>query len=339
MMIRTILIPTGGQVGRAARRGLAAALALMLSLSASLPALAADTWPVRPIKVVVGFGPGGANDLVARAVAEGMAQVLKATIIVENRPGAGMTVGADYVAKSAPDGHTVFVGAGGIITNPLIRSSMPYREGDLVPVAMMAVSPSVIVVPVDSPVKDLRDLMAMSRQPRGINFSTAGTGSTPHFVAEMLKLRSEGGKFEIVPYKSGADGMVAVLSHQVDMTSEASVVVIPPIQGGKLRAVASTWDQRISALPQVPTAREQGYPEIFIGHWAGLFAPRGTPEPVLEQLNLAVQGALRSAPVRARLVPVGIEPMPGNRATFSKFLAEERQRLEPIVRNANMRED
>ena len=300
---------------------------------------AADAWPSRPIKVVVGFGPGGANDLVARAVAEGMARELKQTVIVENKPGAGMTLGADYVAKSAPDGYTIFTGAGGIITNPLIRTSMPYREGDLVPVGMLAVSPSIIVVAADSPVKDLRELMAMTRQPRGINFSTAGTGSTPHFVAEMLKLKSEGGKIEIIPYKSGADGMVAVLSHQVDATSEASVVVIPPVQGGKLRAIASTWDQRISALPAVPTAREQGYPDIFIGHWSGIFAPRGTPEPVLEQLNLAIQASLAQASVRARLVPVGIEPVPGNRTAFVKFLADERRRLEPIVRAAGMKED
>ncbi len=316
-----------------------ACLTVVLLAAGSSRVLAADAWPNRPIRVIVGFGPGGANDLVARAVAEGMARELKQTVIVENKPGAGMTLGADHVAKSPPDGYTIFTGAGGIITNPLIRSSMPYRDGDLVPVGMLAVSPSIIVVAADSPVKDLRDLFALARQPRGINFSTAGTGSTPHFVAEMLKLKSDGGKYEIIPYKSGADGMIAVVSHQVDATSEASVVVIPPIQGGKLRGIASTWDQRISALPAVPTAREQGYPDIFIGHWSGIFAPRGTPEPILEQLNQAIQASLNQAAVRARLEPVGIEPLPGNRAAFVKFLAEERRRLEPIVRSANMKED
>ena len=301
-------------------------------------AFAVDAWPNHPIKFIVGFGPGGANDLVARVVAEAASKQLGQSIIVENKPGAGSVLGADFVAKSVPDGYTFFVSAGGIITNPMIKSSMPYREGDLVPVGLLAISPSVIVVSGDSKINDLKDLLAVAKEPQGLNFSTAGTGSTPHFVAEMLKVKA-GGKYEIIPYKSGSEGMVAVISNQVDVTSESSVVVIPQIQGGKLKAIASTWSKRISALPNVPTTKEQGYPEVLIGHWAGVFAPKGTPDAILEKMNQAINAGLKTAAVQSRLIPQGIEPSPGSRASFSKFLADEKNRLEPIVKRAGMKED
>ena len=302
------------------------------------PVFAADPWPNHPIKFIVGFGPGGANDLVARVVAEAASKQLGQAIIVENKPGAGSVLGADFVAKSAPDSYTFFVGAGGTVTNPLIKKSMPYKEDDLVPVGLLAISPSIIVVSAESKVDNLKDLLALAREPKGLNFSTAGTGSTPHFVAEMLKVKA-GGKYEIIPYKSGSEGMVAVISNQVDATSEASVVVIPQIQGGKLKAIASTWNKRISALPDVPTTKEQGYPEVFIGHWAGIFAPKGTPDAVLEKMNQAINAGLKSVAVQNRLTPQGIEPSPGSRAVFTKFLAEEKSRLEPIVKRAGMKED
>ncbi|NDH83067.1 MAG: tripartite tricarboxylate transporter substrate binding protein, partial [Burkholderiaceae bacterium] len=297
-----------------------------------------DQWPKRTIKFVVGFGPGGANDIVARIVAEGVSKQLGQPVIVENKPGAGSVLGADFVAKSPSDGYTFFVSAGGIITNPMIKKSMPYKEGDLVPVALLAVSPSIIVVPPDSTIKNLRDLIARAKDAKGIQFSTAGTGSTPHFVAEMLKVNA-GGKYDIIPYKSGSEAKVAVLSNQVDATSESSAVTIPQIQGGKLRAIASTWNKRIEALPNVPTTKEEGYPQILIGHWAGLFAPKGTPNEILDKMNKAVEAALKSSEVQKRLVPQGIEPTPGSRASFVNFLNDERNRLAPIVQRANMRDD
>jgi len=247
-------------------------------------------------------------------------------------------LGADFVAKSAPDGYTFFVGAGGVITNLMIKSSMPYKEGDLLPVGMLAISPSIIVASANSKINSLKDIFELAKDPKGINFSTAGTGSTPHFVAEMMKIKV-GGRYEIIPYKSGSEGMVAVISNQVDITSEASVVVIPQIQGGKLKAIASTWNKRITALPNVPTTKEQGYPEIFIGHWAGVFAPKGTPVAVLDKLNQAINQALQTPAVQNRLTPQGIEPYPGNRAAFTKFLADEKNRLGPIVKRANMRDN
>ena len=313
---------------------------LLFALAATiacLPAVAADAWPAHTIKFIVPFGPGGANDLVARAAADAAGKQLGQTVIVENKPGAGSVLGADYVAKSAPDGYTFLAGAVGVVTNAMIKKNMPYKESDLVPVGMLAVSPSVIVVPVDSPITDLKSLVAASKV-KPLNFSTAGTGSTPHFVAEMLKFKS-GAKLEIIPYKSGSEGVTAVLGKQVDATSEASVVVIPHIKGGKLRGVASTWDKRIVALPDLATAKEQGYPDVFIGHWSGVFAPRGTPEAILEKMSKAVDAAMKSPELRARLSAQGIEPVGGTRASFVQFIAGEKARLGPVAKAADMKED
>jgi tripartite-type tricarboxylate transporter receptor subunit TctC len=243
------------------------------------------------------------------------------------------------VAKSAPDGYTFLIAAAGLVTNSLIKTKMPYKDADLTPIGMIAVSPSVIVVANDSPIKTLKDLLEASKTKQGINFSTAGTGSTPHFVAEMLKIAGGGGKFEIIPYKSGSEGMVAVVGHQTDSTSEASVVVIPQINGNKLRSIASTWNTRIAALKDVPTAKELGYPNIFIGHWAGLLAPTGTPNDILDKMNDALNKALKRPDIRERLVSQGIEPIGGTRVSFVKYIEEERARLGAIVKATNMKED
>ena len=300
-------------------------------------AAAADAWPNHTIRWVVPFGPGGANDLVARAVAEATSKQLGQTIIIENKPGAGSVLGAEYVARANSDGYTFLAPAAGVITNAMIKSKMPYKEEDLLPVVLMAVSPSVIVVPTDSPIKDLKGLIAASKRGPGLNFSTAGTGSTPHFVAEMLRQKA-GAKLQVVPYKSGGEGMSAVVSKQVDATSEASVVVLPQL-GTRLRAVASTWNRRIAALPDLPTAQEQGQADLVIGHWSGIFAPKGTPEDVLDKMNKAVNAALKTSELRARLIPQGIDPQGGSRAEFAKFLAAEKARLGPVAKGAQMRED
>jgi tripartite-type tricarboxylate transporter receptor subunit TctC len=184
----------------------------------------------------------------------------------------------------------------------------------------------------------LKGFMAAAKVAPGLNFSTAGTGSTPHFVAEMLKLKSTA-KIQVVPYKSGSEGMVAVIGKQVDATSESSVIVLPQMKGGKLRAIASTWNRRIAALPDLPTAQEQGFPNVVIGHWSGVFAPKGTPVEILDRMNKAVDLALKSSELRARLIPQGIDPVGGTREEFVKFIASEKARLGPIAKAAGMQED
>ena len=313
--------------------------AALLPVTALLHAGAVHAdWPDHAIKWVVPFGPGGANDLIARAAAEAVSKRLGQPVIIDNKPGAGAIIGADFVAKSKPDGYTWLIGAAGVVTNSMIRSDMPYADSDLVPVGMIAVAPSVIVVNPSVPVSTLKELVAWSKtQPGGLNWATAGGGSTPHFVAEML--REAGVAVNIVPYKSGAESVTAVIANNVSATSEASIVVLPQVKGGKLKAVATTYTKRITAYDALSTAKEQGFPGVEIGHWAGLFAPKGTTPAIVERMSKELEAAVKTADFRDKMLPSGIEPEPGTTASFVAFIAKERDRLSKLAKKANMKAD
>jgi tripartite-type tricarboxylate transporter receptor subunit TctC len=298
----------------------------------------AQTWPARPIHFVVGFTAGGANDLMARAAAEGASRVLGQSVVVDNRPGAGTVLASNLVAKSAPDGYTFLISAAGVVSNSMIRP-VPYKDADLVPVVMIGLAPSVVVVPADAPYRDLKEFIAASsKSDKGLNFATAGTGSTPHFVEGLLE-KNYRAKLNVVPYKSGSESITAVLGSQVDATSEASIVVLPYLKSGKLKPLATTWTQRISAYPQLSTATEQGFGDIRIAHWAGLHAPAGTPPEIMDKLAAAVDRAMKDPATAARLKDVGIEPVGGTRASFTKFVDEERARLGAVVKATGMKGD
>jgi tripartite-type tricarboxylate transporter receptor subunit TctC len=275
------------------RTAMAASLLICTQAIAQAPA-----WPNKSIRFVVPFAPGGANDLMARSAALAAQQHLGQTILIENRPGAGGTIGSDVVAKSAPDGF---------------------------------VAPN-------SPYKTLKDLVDASKVGSGLHFATAGTGSTPHFVAEMLNTKY-GAKLEPVPYKSGSESTTALIGGQIAATSEASIVSLNYLKSGRLRALATTWTRRIDVYPSLSTAIEQGFPELRISHWAGLHAPKGTPAEVLDKMAAAIDAGMKSQAVVDRLTPLGIQPIGGTRAEFEKFVEAERTRLGFIVRASGMKED
>ena len=315
-----------------------AATLVALPLALAFASVARAEWPDHPIKWVVPFAAGGANDLIARAAADAVGKRLKQPIVIENKPGAGTLVGSDYAAKSKPDGYTFLIGSAGLITNSLIRKDMPYKDSDLVPVGMIAVAPSVIVVNPSVPANNMKEFVAWAKtQPNGVNFATAGTATTPHFVAEMLK--EVGVNVTIIPYKSGNEGVTAVISNNAQATSEASIVVLPQIKGGKLKAIATTFDSRITVAPEIPTTKDSGYPGIRIGHWAGLYAPKGTPQPIIDKMNAELLAAVRSAEFKEKMVPQGIEPAPYTMAAYQAFLNAERERLGTIAKRANMTAD
>jgi tripartite-type tricarboxylate transporter receptor subunit TctC len=294
-------------------------------------------WPDRAIHWIVPFGPGGANDLIARVAAEAASKKLGQTIVIENRPGA--TTGTQAVARAPADGYTFLIGAAGVITNSLLLKDLPYKDSDLVPVGMIAVAPSIIVVNPGVPASNMAEFVAWAKAQsgKGINWSTAGSGSTPHFVAEMFK-EATGANVTIVPYRSGSDGVNAVLSNTASVTSEASIVVLPQIRAGTLKAIATTYEKRVSAYPSLATTAEQGFPTVQIGHWAGLLAPRGTPEPIIQQMNAAL-ASVNNAEVHDRLASSGIETAAGSVADFAAFIAAERQRLGALAAKAKMGAD
>jgi tripartite-type tricarboxylate transporter receptor subunit TctC len=214
----------------------------------------------------------------------------------------------------------------------LLLKDLPYKDSDLVPVGMVAVAPSTIVVHPSVPAHNMAEFVAWAKAQggNGINWSTAGNGSTPEFVAEMIK-EAAGVSFNLVPYRSGGDSVNAVMGNNVSATSEASIVVLPKIKAGLLKAIATTYVKRITAYPSIPTTAEQGYPTVQIGHWAGLYAPRGTPEPVIERMNAALQAALKTPEVQGKLIPNGIEPAGGSVADFVAFTKTERKRLSDLA--------
>jgi tripartite-type tricarboxylate transporter receptor subunit TctC len=313
------------------------ALAAALSVCAVSTSAARAEWPDHAIRWVVPFGPGGANDLIARVAADAAGKKLGQSILIENRPGA--TAGTQAVARAAPDGYTFLIGAAGVITNSMLLKNLPYRDSDLVLVGMIAVAPSVIVVNRSVPASNMTEFVAWAKTQgdKGITWSTAGSGSTPHFVAEMFK-EATGANITIVPYRSGNDGVNAVLSNSASVTSEASIVVLPQIKAGLLKAIATTYEKRISAYPSLSTTAEQGFPSVRIGHWAGLLAPRGTPDAVITRMNAAL-AAVDSPEVRAKLGESGIEPVAGSVADFAAFITSERQRLGALATRAGMSGD
>ena len=303
----------------------------------SVPTARAE-WPERPLHWIVPFGPGGANDLIARVAAEAVRKGLGQPIIIENRPGA--VVGTAAVAKAAPDGYTFLIGAAGVITNSMLLKNLSYVDSDLEPVGMIAVAPSIIVVNPSVPASNMKEFIAWAKAQgaNGVTWATAGSGSTPHFVAEMVK-EASGILMTIVPFRSGSDGVNAVLANTASATSEASIVVLPQIQAGLLKAIATTYTKRISAYPTLPTTAEQGYPTVEIGHWAGLLAPRGTPQSIIEKMNAELQAALKAPEVAEKLSPSGIEPAGGSVSDFAAFITSERKRLGDIAIKAKMGEE
>jgi tripartite-type tricarboxylate transporter receptor subunit TctC len=314
-------------------------LALCIFTCAVAAPAARAEWPDHAIRWIVPFGPGGANDLIARAAADGVSKRIARPVIIENRPGAGAVIGTAAVAKSANDGYTFLIGAAGVVTNSLLLKNLPYADSELVPVGMIAVAPSIIVVHPSIPASNMAEFVAWAKAQgdRSVNWATAGTGSTPHFVAEMIK-EATGISLNIVPYRSGGESVTAVLSNSVPATSEASIVVLPQIEAGLLKPIATTYNKRISAYPSLPTTAEQGYPTVEIGHWAGLLAPRGTPQPIIDKMNAELQAALKTPEVAEKLSRNGIEPGGGSVADFAAFIASERKRLGDIAVKAKMGE-
>ena len=314
-------------------------LSAALALVACSFHVAAQDWPTKPIKFVVPFSAGGANDLMARAAAEGASRELGRPVIVENKPGAGGNLAAAAVSKSGSDGYTFLISAAGVLTNSMIKKDNPFKDSDFVPVVMIGLAPSIVLVLSTSPYNNLRDFVDASKEGAGFHFATAGSGSTPHFVAELLNTRY-GAKLIPVPYKSGSESAAAVMGGHVQATSEASIVALPHIMAGeKFKPLANTWTQRMAVLPELSTATEQGFPELQIAHWAGIHAPAGVPPEIMDKLAAAVDKAMKSPAVADRLKNMGIEPVGGTRAEFNVFVDKERARLGAIVKAANMTED
>jgi tripartite-type tricarboxylate transporter receptor subunit TctC len=298
---------------------------------------AADLFPSKAIRMVVPYPPGGPTDLVARGIGAAMAESIGQPIVVDNKAGASGMIGADQVARAAPDGYTFLANASLHAINPHIYRKMAYDSfNDFVPITQLAAVPLVLVVPKDSPIKTVGDLIAHAkRSPNGLNFGSAGTSSAQHLSGESFKIHA-GIPMQHVPYKGSAPALTDLVGRQLDLMFDSMPSAMPFIKSGQLRAIAVTTKKRVPALADVPTVAESGFAGFDISTWYGLWAPKGTPPAIVSKLAEHAQLALRDPKVAAQYATMGAEPVGSSPLEFAKYVQAEGQKWAKLVKQANV---
>ncbi|MEZ2297592.1 Bug family tripartite tricarboxylate transporter substrate binding protein [Variovorax sp. RCC_210] len=318
-------------------RYLASTLLVCLPLAA---AAQASDFPTKAIRIVVPFPPGGATDAAARLVAVKMAEHWGQPVLVDNRAGAGGNVGSDLVAKSPADGYTLVMGVtGSHAINTSLYTKMPYDPvADFVAISQVAVVPNVLVVHPSVPAKNLAELMALAKkEPGKLNYASLGNGTAAHLGMEMLK--SEAGvDITHVPYKGSAPAVSDLLAGQVQMMVDGLPSALPHVKAGKLRAIALTSLHRAPSLPDLPTIAET-YPGFYADAWSGLFAPKGTPQPVVDKLSAEVQRILKLPEVRDKLAALGAEPVGSTQKEFTAHVKKEIDKWAKVVKTSGAKVD
>jgi tripartite-type tricarboxylate transporter receptor subunit TctC len=318
----------------------------LLLLAAALFAGAASAqnpaaYPAKPPRLVVPFGAGGITDLISRQVGVELGKLLGQTVVIDNRPGAGGNIAAELSARAAPDGYTLFMGTIGTQSvNPSLYSKLPYdAHKDFAPVILVSLTPHIVVIHPSVPAKTLRDLVALARaRPGELNFSSAGNGSSPHLGLENFQLLT-GTKLTHIPYKSGAEGVTAVIGGQASVTFEAMPVVMPHVKVGRLHALAVAAATRSPAAPDLPSADEAGVTGFTSGSWQGILVPAGTPRDIIQRLNAETNKILRSADMKEKFIAQGTEPRGGSPEDFDAYIRAEAAKWAKIIKAAGTKLD
>ncbi|TFY99863.1 Bug family tripartite tricarboxylate transporter substrate binding protein [Ramlibacter rhizophilus] len=319
-------------------RSLPAVAALALgAVALHAPQAAAQAYPEKPVKIVVGFPPGGTNDILARLMAEQLQAKLGQAFVVENKPGAASAIGNDLVAKAQPDGYTLLVSSsGGLTTNPVLMKNLPYNpEKDFEPIALLATFPLVVTVPASLPVKNFKELVQFSKTHKDGRLDH-GTPTTSFVLVAETLTEAAGVRFNHVQYKGSGPTVMGLLGGETQVAVLDSPAVIPQIQAGKLKALAVTTAKRSSALPDVPTVAEAGYAGYDIPIWTALMAPKGTPEPVLTKLRTAVRDILDDKDTVAKMHKLGLEPGDTDSAALAKRISDDIARWKRVAKQANI---
>ena len=313
----------------------------LLSTAAALAAPAAfaqaDKWPSRPLRIVVPYPPGGSSDIIARAISNILAESLKQSVVVDNKPGANGNLGADLVAKSQPDGYTLLLcDVGALAISPSVYPKLPLDPSkELRGVTMLAYSPHLLVVHPSVPANNLKELVALSKQ-KDLNFAVSGTGGAPHLAGVSLA-NAVGARWQYVPYKGGSQAITDTVGGQTQVMMNGMLATYPHVQSGKLKLLAVSKRSRMPLIGEVPTIAEQGVPGFESGSWQGILAPKGTPEAVVQRLNAELVRAIRSPDVRARLAGQGAEVVTMTPAEQDQFFANERKRWAEVVATGGIR--
>lgn len=307
---------------------------------AALSPAQAQTYPAKPIRLVVGFAAGGGTDYVARAIAPKLGEALGQPFIIDNKPGAAGTLGNELVAKSAPDGYTLLAAAAGPMTvAPNFLSKLPYDTfKDFEPIALVATSPFVLVVNPALPFKTLAEFNAAAKaKPGSINFGSSGTGGSPHLAGELYK-RMAGIDIVHVPYKGLAPALIDLLGGQIQAVFADIGLALKQIEAGKLRPLAVTGPQRFAALPAVPTIIESGLPGYRAETWYGLVAPAGVPAPIISRLHAETRKALAAPELQAQLASQGLVPASMSSAEFAAMIRDDFNKWGRLIKEANIQQ-
>jgi tripartite-type tricarboxylate transporter receptor subunit TctC len=321
------------------KRYAARALALVLGLAAAAGAVAQETYPTRPVKIIAPFGAGGLADVLARAVGERLQRQMGQPFVVENRPGAGGNVGADIVARAEPDGYTLLMSSAGILTiNQFLYPKLAFDpEKDLVPVTVVADMPMLLVVRSNLPARDVKEFMALAKStPGGLFFGSPGHGTTGHLGMELF-MHATGLKLQHVPYKSAAEAVQAALAGQTHSMFDNPPTVMAQIRAGGLRALGVASKSRIPQLPDVPTISEGGVPGFEASSWFGLVAPAKTPRAIVERVAAETARALKEPELQERFGKLGARLVGDTPDQFAKRVTEERARWREVVKAANIK--
>ncbi|XAH25234.1 tripartite tricarboxylate transporter substrate binding protein [Xylophilus sp. GW821-FHT01B05] len=309
------------------------------ALAVGAPALAAEAWPARPIKLIVPYPPGGSSDIIARALSQPLSEALKQNVIVENRAGANGNLGAEAVSRAAPDGYTLLLcDVGALAITPSVYTRLSFDPSkDLRGVTMLAYSPHLLVVHPSVPANNLQELVALSKK-SDLNFAVTATGSAPHLAGVALE-RASGARWQYVPYKGGVQAVQDTVAGQTQILMNGMLATLPFVQSGKLKILGVSKSTRMPLIGDVPTIAEQGVPGYESGTWQGMLVPKGTPAPIVERLHQELVRIIRSPEIRSRLAGQGAEVVTMTSAEQDAFFNKERARWAKVVADAQLKID
>ena len=308
------------------------------ALALSIASVHAQSYPDRPVRAVVPFPAGGGTDILARLLLQRLGERLNANFVIDNRAGAGGTIGTDIVAKAAPDGYTVLVASSSHTINPSVYRKLAYEPlRDFAPITILASGPGLLVVHPAVPAKSVKELIALGKaKPGQLNYASAGNGTPPHLAAELFKSMA-GVDFVHVPYKGNVPAFTDLLSGSVSLSFPTITSGLPQVRAGKLRALGVTSRQRSSVIPDVPTIAEAGLPGYEASTWYGVLAPARTPPPIVATLHEHTSAVLKLADVRERLLAQGLEPVANTPVQFAAIISDELVKWKKVVAAAGMK--
>ncbi len=309
-------------------------IAMFASIAAATFVYAADVYPTKPIRMIVGFAPGGGTDLTARPVAQKMSELLGQQVIVENRPGAAGNIATEQVARAAPDGYTILMGTiAALAINPSLYGNLKFDpETDFAPVIQVVDATNVLVLHASVQANSVQELIALARQ-KSLSAGSSGIGATGHLAIELFNVMA-GVKLVHVPYKGGGPAMTDLVGGQVQLIFATTASAIPQIKGGRIKGIAVTTAKRSALLPELPTISEAGLAGFDANNWYGIVVPARTPRAIIDQLNAEVTKILNMADVRATLRNQGLEPAPGTPEQFGAYIKSERIKWAKVIKES-----